>query len=74
MKIQDLKPRVGDMIITPIDTISIEKRTKASRAAVRGAHKISKKKISKYQRKYEWANLPALVRQFSGSPSVITTE
>ena len=35
--------RVGDMIISPIDTISAEKRTNASWAAIRGAHKISKK-------------------------------
>ena len=35
--------RVGDMIITPIDTISAEKRTNASLATIRGAHKISKK-------------------------------
>ena len=32
------------MIITPIDAISAEKRTNASWAALRGAHKISKKK------------------------------
>ena len=36
-------PYVGDMIITPIDAISVEKRTNASWAAFRGAHKISKK-------------------------------
>ena len=34
---------VGDMIITPIDAIAVEKRTNASWAACRGAHKISKK-------------------------------
>ena len=34
---------VGDVIITPIDTISAQKRTNASWAAIRGAHKISKK-------------------------------
>ena len=34
---------VGDMIIRPIDAKSVEKRTNASWAAFRGAHKISKK-------------------------------
>ena len=34
---------VGDVIITPIDTISVEKRNNASWAAFRAAHKISKK-------------------------------
>ena len=34
---------VGDVIITPIDMISAQKRTNASWAAIRGAHKISKK-------------------------------
>ena len=34
---------VGDVIITPNDTISAQKRTNASWAAIRGAHKISKK-------------------------------
>ena len=34
---------VGDMIITPIDAKSVEKRTNASWAAFRGVHKISKK-------------------------------
>ena len=37
------EPTVGDVIITPIDTISAQKRTNASWAAIRGAHKISKK-------------------------------
>ena len=64
---------VGDIIITPIDTISAEKRTNASWAAIRGAHKISKK-TDRYQRKYKWANPLTLVRRCSGSPSVITTE
>ena len=34
---------VGDMIIAPIDVISVEKQTNASWAAFGGAHKISKK-------------------------------
>ena len=34
---------VGDVIFTPNDTISAQKRTNVSWAATRGAHKISKK-------------------------------
>ena len=33
----------GDVIFTPNDTISAQNRTNASWAAIRGAHKISKK-------------------------------
>jgi hypothetical protein len=39
----DSQECVGDMIIAPIDAISVEKRTNASWATFRGAHKISKK-------------------------------
>ena len=41
----DSQEYVGDVIITPIDTISAQKRTTASWAAIRGAHIISKKTI-----------------------------
>ena len=39
----DSQECVGDVIITPNDTISAQKRTNASWAAIRGSHKISKK-------------------------------
>ena len=35
---------VGDVIFTPNDTISVQKRTNVMWAAIRGAHKIPKKK------------------------------
>ena len=36
-------PLVGDAIFVPNDTISVQKRTNAMWAAIRGAHRISKK-------------------------------
>ena len=38
------EPRVDDVIFTPNDTISVQKRTNVMWAAIRGAHKILKKK------------------------------
>ena len=40
----DSQECVEDVIITPIDTISAQKRSNASWAAIRGAHKIPRKK------------------------------
>ena len=69
-----LEAAVGDVIFAPNDTISVQKRTYAMWAAIRGAHKKNKEKEARYQRKYNWTIPPALVRRSSGSPSVITTK
>ena len=50
---------VGDVIFTPNDKISVRKRTNATWAAIRGAHKIPKKK------KQDEGNTRGLIHQRS---------
>ena len=50
---------VGDVIFTPNDKISVQKRTNVTWAAIRGAHKIPKKK------KQDKGNTRGLIHQRS---------